>query len=68
VTLQNYEIIELGDGWFQCYIQLDTTRRLSDELLFFILFLDDAKNKDYTGDGGSGIFIADLKVLGGDKF
>lgn len=61
-VLEDYSIVDLGDGWYRCSITAIADLGGSPTTNFFAYTMPDDTNVSYTGDGASGILLADSIV------
>ena len=60
----------LNDGWYRAYYSFTSaaTRHDNYKPVFWITFKSDDMKKKYPGDGGSGIYIANIEIYDADMY
>lgn len=59
-----YAITSVGNGWYRCQITVNATAA-SNSFLHYLVDNNGSSGSAYTGDGSSGIYIADAQLEAG---
>lgn len=62
----SYAIVSVGSGWYRCQIVVNATAA-SNAFLTYIVDNNGSSGSVYTGDGSSGIYIADAQMNDGSS-
>lgn len=60
-----YDIIDVGDGWYLCYIRFTTNNATTISAAFALATGD--QNQTYAGDGASGLYVWGGKLAQGSN-